>query len=125
MKEMKLVSSVCIQYVCVCVYGEMYGEMYRDVQGIDLDVGAAVHGSVHLILGDVEQRAVVVAIRPMHSQHGFRERTRTFIPQLQHRTINTPTHSVYRVYKLHTTDNQTTAGHSAKPIRDIQDVKSS
>lgn len=39
-------------------------ESYGDVERVDLHVGGAVDGSFSIEAGDVEQRAVLKAVRP-------------------------------------------------------------
>lgn len=58
---------------------------YLDPQGVDLGVGRAVHGPVHVILEDVEQRAVVELVGPLEGQHGLAEGAGAVVPQLRGR----------------------------------------
>lgn len=62
--------------MCVCVSN-------RDVERVDLYVGGAVDGTLGLVAGDVEQRAVLKLVRPVHRQSCLTDRTGPTVEQLK------------------------------------------
>lgn len=61
--------------MCVC--------LYRDVERVDLHVRGAVDWSLGFEAGDVEQRAILVLVRPEHLQRRLTERTGPVVLQLR------------------------------------------
>jgi len=55
-------------------------DTYSDIERVELPVWAAIHVSVHFKLGDVEQRAVVESVGPLHIQNGLTECTGSSVP---------------------------------------------
>lgn len=55
---------------------------HRHSEGVDLHVGGAVDGSLGLVAGDVEQRAVPELVRPLHLQRCLTECTGPVVEQL-------------------------------------------
>lgn len=60
---------------CICV-------PYRDIEWVYLYVSGTVDGSLCVVAGDVEQRAVSKLVRPLDLQRCLTERTGTVVQEL-------------------------------------------